>query len=172
METTEDITYYIPGGYHPIVIGDVLSPSGENSRNGSRQYRIMCKLGYGSYSTVWLAQKTDSSEAFVAVKVAMAVDDLTREVAMLEAASKFEFNDGQPSHFLNLLDHFTLRGPNGTHFVLVTEIVVSISSLLSPKRPPLWHKTTAHGLAQAVANLHSAGIIHGGVSSVFLKNFT
>ena len=32
---------------------------------------------------MWLAQKTDSSEAFVAVKVAMAADDLTREVAML-----------------------------------------------------------------------------------------
>ena len=162
METTEDITYYFPGGYHPIVVGDILSPSGENGESGSRQYKIMRKLGYGSYSTVWLAQKTDSSEAFVAVKVAMAADDLTREVAMLEAASKFQTNDGRPSHFLNLLDHFILRGLNGTHFVLMTEIVVSISSLLSPKRPPLWHKTAAHGLAQAVENLHSARIIHGG----------
>ena len=166
MDTTEDITYYFPGGYHPIVIGDVLSPSGENSESGSRQYRIMHKLGYGSYSTVWLAQKTDSSETFVAVKVAMAEDDLTREVAMLKAASKFQTNDGRPSHFLNILDYFTLHGPNGSHFVLVTEIVVSLSSLLSLKCPQLWHKTVAHGLAQAVANLHSAGIIHGGMSSV------
>lgn len=37
METTEDITYYFPGGYHPIVVGDILSPSGENSESGSRQ---------------------------------------------------------------------------------------------------------------------------------------
>ena len=166
METTEDITYYFPGGYHPIFIGDVLSASADSENNESCQYRIMHKLGYGSYSTVWLAKKSDLSKAFGALKVAMAEDDLTQKVAMLEAASKLQTSDGQTSHFLNMLDHFTLRGPNGTHFVLVTEIVVSISSLVSPKRPPLWHKTAAHGLVQAVANLHSAGIIHGGVPSI------
>jgi serine/threonine-protein kinase SRPK3 len=54
METTEDMTRYVPGGYHPIVMGDILSP--ENSESWSRQYRIMHKLGFVSYTTVWLAQ--------------------------------------------------------------------------------------------------------------------
>lgn len=58
METTEDMTHYIPGGYHPVIIGDSLSPSPEN------QYRIMHKLGFGSYATVWLAQRTDYSKGF------------------------------------------------------------------------------------------------------------
>ena len=53
MEKTESMTQYLPGGYHPIVVGDILGPSPE------RQYRIMHKLGWGGYSTVWLAQKTD-----------------------------------------------------------------------------------------------------------------
>lgn len=37
---------YHPGSYHPVVVRDVL-------RDG--QYKILRKLGYGSFSTVWLA---------------------------------------------------------------------------------------------------------------------
>jgi serine/threonine protein kinase len=37
---------YRPGGFHPIVFGDTL-------KNG--QYRVIRKLGNGSFSTVWLA---------------------------------------------------------------------------------------------------------------------
>jgi serine/threonine-protein kinase SRPK3 len=158
METTEDMTRYVPKGYHPIVIGDILSPG------GSRQYRIMHKLGFGSYATVWLAQKTNPSKAFVAVKITTADGGLTREAAMLEAASNIKANrDGeQSSHALTLLDHFTLRGPNGTHSVMVTEVVAPILSLLSPKRLPLWRKAAAHSLAQGLAHLHTADIVHGG----------
>lgn len=38
---------YRPGGYHPVVLGEIFN-------NG--QYRVMRKLGEGSYSTVWLAR--------------------------------------------------------------------------------------------------------------------
>ena len=38
---------YRPGGYHPVVPGDFFN-------NG--QYKIIWKLGEGSYSTVWLAR--------------------------------------------------------------------------------------------------------------------
>ena len=37
---------YRPGGYHPVVLGDVF--------NG--QYKVIRKLGEGSSSTVWLAR--------------------------------------------------------------------------------------------------------------------
>jgi hypothetical protein len=37
---------YRPGGFHPLVFGDTL-------KNGC--YRVIRKLGNGSYSTVWLA---------------------------------------------------------------------------------------------------------------------
>jgi len=154
METTEDVTRYISGGYHPILIGDHLGPPNEP------RYRIVHKLGYGSYATVWLAQKTDSSQEFVAVKVTTAESDgsLGRESAMLEAASKHA-----ESHVLTLLDHFMLHGPNGTHFVLVTDVVVPILPLLSFRYTPRWRKCIAHGLAQGVAQLHSKKIVHGGV---------
>ncbi|KAH7927484.1 kinase-like protein [Leucogyrophana mollusca] len=160
MGTTEDITRYVPGGYHPIAIGDILSPPPETSDSRSRQYRIMHKLGFGSYATAWLAQKADSNE-FVAVKITTADDGPTREAAMLEAASEMPTDGGRPLHVLTLLDHFAFHGPNGTHSVLVTDVVTPMLSLLSPKRPPLWRKAAAHGLAQAVAHLHTASIVHG-----------
>jgi hypothetical protein len=52
----------------------------------------MQKLGFGSHSTVWLAQKTDPSEAFVALNITMSKDGVTREAAMLEAASKVQMS--------------------------------------------------------------------------------
>jgi hypothetical protein len=43
---------YRLGGFHPVRIGELY--------NG--QYKVLRKLGYGSYSTVWLVQ----SESYVA----------------------------------------------------------------------------------------------------------
>lgn len=37
---------YRPGGYHPVLLGDIFN----------RQYKVIRKLGEGSYSTVWLAR--------------------------------------------------------------------------------------------------------------------
>lgn len=36
---------YRPGGSHPVQLGDILDG----------RYEILCKLGYGSFATVWLA---------------------------------------------------------------------------------------------------------------------
>lgn len=43
----ENLARYCPGGYHPVRIGDRFS-------NG--KYEVISKLGYGLYSTVWLAR--------------------------------------------------------------------------------------------------------------------
>ncbi|KZT13125.1 kinase-like protein [Laetiporus sulphureus 93-53] len=152
-----------PGGYHPIIIGDIIGSSPRtDSASKPCQYRIMHKLGFGSYATaLWLAQKTDSSGAFVAVKITTAADGHIREAQMLEAASTVMPN-GQPSpHIMTLLDHFTLRGPNGAHSVLVTDVVAPIVSFPSPGRSPHWRKAFAYGLAQGLAHLHATGIVHG-----------
>lgn len=42
----ESITRYCKGGYHPVRIGDIFNHD---------KYKIVSKLGYGVYSTVWLA---------------------------------------------------------------------------------------------------------------------
>ncbi|KDR69876.1 hypothetical protein GALMADRAFT_145255 [Galerina marginata CBS 339.88] len=159
METTEDIMRYVPGGYHPIIIGNILSPP-DDTENESRRYRIMHKLGYGSFATVWLAQKTDSSDAFVAVKVTTAEGySTTQEAAVLQVLSKAQTKG---AHVISILDQFILHGPNGSHLVVVTEVVVPMFSLRSGKRPPAWRKAAAYGLAKGVKHLHALGVVHGG----------
>jgi serine/threonine-protein kinase SRPK3 len=43
----EEISGYCPGGYHPVHVGDVFA-------NG--RYTVVRKLGWGHFSTVWLAR--------------------------------------------------------------------------------------------------------------------
>ena len=37
---------YRPGGFHPVFIGDVYN----------ERYKVLRKIGYGQYSTVWLVK--------------------------------------------------------------------------------------------------------------------
>jgi hypothetical protein len=48
---------YCDGGYHPVYIGEKFN----------NKYQIISKLGYGLYSTVWLAK--DSTKVFFAIAV-------------------------------------------------------------------------------------------------------
>lgn len=168
----EDISLYVPGGYHPIIIGTVLSPEPCNSTVvGPRQYRIIHKLGFGSNSTVWLAQKTDS-QAFVAIKVNTAdASATTNEAEILQEAHR----RGPSPHILELLDHFTIHGPNGVHLVLVTDIAVPLVMTFGMHDLPTllhWRKAVVRGLVQAVADLHAAGVVHGGTTPTFIVKCT
>lgn len=48
---TEPLHRYQRGGYHPVHLGDYLN-------NG--RYKILHKLGWGGYSSVWVARDTRS----------------------------------------------------------------------------------------------------------------
>jgi serine/threonine-protein kinase SRPK3 len=63
LEDVESVEHYCPGRFHPITIGDHLHGP----------YRIVHKLGFGAYSTVWLA-KDERADRYVAIKIAIAGD--------------------------------------------------------------------------------------------------
>lgn len=48
-EDEEDWEDYVKGGYHPVQIGDAFSDG---------RYVVVRKLGWGHFSTVWLAKDT------------------------------------------------------------------------------------------------------------------
>ena len=55
----EGIKEYQVGGYHPVHLGEVLI----------ERYVIIQKLGWGQFSTVWLAKDMKHGETYVALKV-------------------------------------------------------------------------------------------------------
>lgn len=55
-EEEEDWEDYTKGGYHPVHIGDAFSDG---------RYIVVRKLGWGHFSTVWLARDTKSVFTFI-----------------------------------------------------------------------------------------------------------
>lgn len=58
----EDFEDYIIGGYHPTVIGDYFHDG---------RYKVVHKLGFGGYSTIWLA-RDKHLERYVSLKLLVA----------------------------------------------------------------------------------------------------
>ncbi|KAL8501270.1 hypothetical protein ACS0TY_020717 [Phlomoides rotata] len=109
-EGTED---YRRGGYHAVRIGDTF-------KHG--RYVVQSKLGWGHFSTVWLAWDTQKS-MYVALKVQKSAQHYT-EAAMDEITILKQIAEGDPEDekcVVKLLDHFKHSGPNGQHVCMVFE---------------------------------------------------
>jgi serine/threonine protein kinase len=78
-----------------------------------------------------------------------------------------------PSFFPTLLDEFIIHGPNGEHRCLVTDVFGPSLSTLDDEDelyifPTALARRIALQLAQAVAELHYCGIVHGGMQDSHL----
>ncbi|EPS36230.1 hypothetical protein H072_10368 [Dactylellina haptotyla CBS 200.50] len=110
----EYVDNYRPGGYHPVHLGDLFC----NDR-----YKVIRKLGFGAFSTVWLVHDTIFS-GFAALKIKQAhnsVDD--QELIMLIHLQNSKLLDPSKEHVIRLQDHFYHEGPNGRHLCLVFELL-------------------------------------------------
>ncbi|XP_037051096.1 SRSF protein kinase 3-like [Bradysia coprophila] len=113
-EEQEDASQYCRGGYHPIVIGDVFD----------NRYRVVRKLGWGHFSTVWLCRDIEC-EKYVALKVVKSAthytETATDEIRLLEVIRDAAPYDPFAGKIVRLLNHFTVRGVNGVHTCIVFE---------------------------------------------------
>ncbi|CAO3669116.1 unnamed protein product [Umbelopsis ramanniana] len=113
----EDLEDYRKGGYHPVSIGDKFS-------NG--RYVIIRKLGWGHFSTVWLARDLQK-DRHVALKIVKSAAHYTEtavdEIKLLERVSTANKEAVGRNYVAQLLDHFTHRGPNGTHICMAFEVL-------------------------------------------------
>ncbi|KAJ2986140.1 hypothetical protein NUW58_g5167 [Xylaria curta] len=156
---------YHPGGYHPVVLGDVF-------HNG--QYKVIRKLGEGSYSTVWLARDLRNNK-YIAIKIAMSeISEPTNEAVILRHLSEAP---GGSKHITQLLDEFNHQGPNGIHKCLVFEPMGPTVNTMVEELPPFKGKGRLPSLKirypywmakgilkqslKALMFLHENGISHG-----------
>ncbi|KAF5008976.1 hypothetical protein FDECE_4772 [Fusarium decemcellulare] len=158
----ESLARYCQGGYHPVRIGDSFADG---------RYKILCKLGYGAYSTVWLA--SDSlAKRHVALKF-LTADSYghqqdTFEIDILKKIkAKGEVTTGS-QHLLGLLDNFEHVGPNGKHVCLAFKAMgpdmSNFRRLFPSARIPVpLMKSISRQLLLALSFLHdTCQVIHSG----------
>ncbi|CAG7924597.1 unnamed protein product [Penicillium olsonii] len=158
LYTQESLSRYCPGGYHPVNLGDTF----ENGR-----YKIYHKLGWGGFSTVWLAMD-NSRNQWVSIKILTANSPKSRESRILDI---LQTRGGLSSNYIvQLLDTFTHTGPNGAHQCLVFELLgPSMAHALadyrsdSDKFEPEILLRISKELLKAVDFIHSSGLCHGGM---------
>ncbi|KAI1052516.1 hypothetical protein LB507_007565, partial [Fusarium sp. FIESC RH6] len=154
----EILESYRPGGYHPVHLGDEFKDG---------QYKVVRKLGWGTFSTVWLARDI-KNERYVALKIITSESDTTRELEILNHLKNSK-------HVTHLLDNFTHTGPNGLHKCLIFEpMSPSVDNLvyefpqynrkqntMVARYPMKMAKSILKQVLQGLVQMHENGIAHG-----------
>ncbi|OAR02408.1 hypothetical protein LLEC1_07560 [Akanthomyces lecanii] len=157
----EDLTRYKHHGFHPIILGDVLPKPGAHVGHPNRvpRYRILLKLGFGAFATVWLARDLVNKRC-VSLKVCVGSDapEVSTETAILSELRKPGQDKVGFERIIQLLDVFTIKGPNGFHECLVTEV---ISPLSDPDVMDHCSSAATYQILEGFSFLHEQGIAHG-----------
>ncbi|EFW14742.1 conserved hypothetical protein [Coccidioides posadasii str. Silveira] len=116
LEAEEGPQVYCPGGFHPVHLGEVYDG----------KYKVLRKLGFGRYSTVWLVQN-EREHNFRALKV-LSAECYGGEKDTYEREILEHLRTADPSHLgydyiSTLVDSFEHHGPNGRHVCLVFPVM-------------------------------------------------
>lgn len=163
VEDIEPFERYTAGGYYPVGLGD---------RSHTSRYHVVHKLGYGASSTTWLARDQRLAK-YVALKIAVSDLEWPPESAILKELRDGERHMETPHHLVpEILDEFEVEGPEihgarGKHRCLVmTPAKMGFSEAREGSNNRLFQPPVARAIAaqlmQAVAFMHSCGIVHGG----------
>ncbi|EEH05718.1 protein kinase [Histoplasma capsulatum G186AR] len=158
----ETLPFYHQKHYYPVKIGQVF-----NSR-----YRVIAKLGYGAYSTVWLAWD-ESAKEYTSLKVSIQLEDnaqispILNEVSMLQRLQSFADKDHPGLDFTRLsYDIFQLVSRSGCHYCIASKpqgnSVRTLQETFPNRRlPKLLVKSLIHRLYFSVNWLHATcGVAH------------
>lgn len=160
LENEENKEDYKKGGYHPAYIG-------ESYKEG--RYVLVRKLGWGHFSTVWLARDNEKN-MHVAVKIVRSAKHYTEtaldEIKLLKRISYNDCIHRGKKHVIAFLDSFIHEGPNGSHVIMVFEVLgENLLSLIRKYKhrgiPVIYVKQIAKQMLLALDYLHrETGVIH------------
>ncbi|KAJ1938724.1 serine/threonine protein kinase, CMGC, partial [Linderina pennispora] len=96
----EDIEDYCKGGYHPVKLGDQFK---------DKRYKVVRKLGWGHFSTVWLAYDREK-DIHVALKIVKSAAHYTEaakdEMELCQRAVDSKGNHVGENYVAQMLDSF------------------------------------------------------------------
>ncbi|KAL3419950.1 serine/threonine-protein kinase SRPK3 [Phlyctema vagabunda] len=151
---------YREGDFHPVRLGDTF----KSQQDGTRRYRVVRKLGWGTCATVWLA-KDNSTSGFVALKICAATGSRAKEEA--EFLKSIRRLDDADNYCQQLLDEFEHVGPNGVHQILVLQpmgrSLENYLERLNSSHLENWHpfaREVSRQLVLGVQHIHEKGIVH------------
>ncbi|RMY20723.1 hypothetical protein D0865_16671, partial [Hortaea werneckii] len=109
----ERLPWYRADQFYPVHIGETFIS----------RYKVVGKLGYGAYSTVWLCRDLNRASDFVSVKVCTnhgaASMGRDRELKLYEHVASLGSQHPGQAHIRGLLETFEISGPTGKHLCLV-----------------------------------------------------
>ncbi|KAJ8067182.1 hypothetical protein OCU04_004546 [Sclerotinia nivalis] len=152
----ENLDYYADGTLFPVHIGDLFPPKDEGDESHLYRYKVLLKIGHGSYSTVWLAIDLEN-ETHVALKFLSRGRDT--ELSLYQSLSEAEGSLGQES-VVTLRNSFRV-GLRNEHTVLVFDVLIPWTFLTQKQKEQLNLKATVFELASGLSFLHSTNITHG-----------
>lgn len=166
LDGVENLNYYHAGGFHPVHLEDEFCDG---------RYRVIHKLGHGSYSVVWLA-KDQQTHRYVALKILRAeASPSSNEGRILHILQEHRSQQPYPQgveYVTTLVDEFDIDGANGRHKCLVSELAgYSIADSKTQSYVWLFPIEVARAISAkvilGVQFLHSSGIIHGGMYLIY-----
>ncbi|KAJ5618219.1 hypothetical protein N7528_006862 [Penicillium herquei] len=163
----QSLPFYRRKRYYPVKIGQVFH----------NRYRIITKLGYGAYSTVWLACDERLNE-YVTLKVSVQADCshgnnslVLNEVNMLRRLERFAKEDHPGLDFTRLArDIFEIESLSGLHYCIVLQpqgnsVRALQETFQNAKIPKFLVKFLIHRLFFSVNWLHATcGVAHTDIS--------
>lgn len=175
QEDVEKLELYRQGGYHPVEIGDQIYD----------RYTVLHKLGFGGFSTVWLAHDKQQN-MLISLKIPIADTSqsssggqILRHLTQPASGWFMKIFGGlfRASHHhignafvLTALNEFDILGPNGCHRCIVTEVlgpnVKEVNHGCPGYQLPLHiSRRVAVQLARGLAYIHSCSVVHADISS-------
>ncbi|RDW94233.1 uncharacterized protein DSM5745_01555 [Aspergillus mulundensis] len=118
-DVVEPVEEYRPGGYHPVHLDDVIC----------YRYKIIAKLGFGRFSTVWLAQDLVylydgvNVQRYVALKILKPGGPAGNTELATHQFLPSVYEQSR-ENVVELLNFFFEKGPNGMHLCLVFPVML------------------------------------------------